>query len=62
MKIISEMSMTENFQLFVEVVDTSGDVGVYLEEGEVKAVNDEPEPQHGGDDKPVAKKKTKARK
>jgi DNA repair exonuclease SbcCD ATPase subunit len=62
MKIISEMSMTENFQLFVEVVDTSGDVGVYLEEGEVKAVNDEPEPQHGGDDKPVAKKKTKAKK
>ena len=62
MKIISEMSMTENFQLFVEVVDTSGDVGVYLEEGEVKAVNDEPEPQHGGDDKPTAKKKTKAKK
>jgi hypothetical protein len=54
--------MTKDFQLFVEVVDTSGDVGVYLEEGEVKAVNDEPEPQHGGDDKPVAKKKTKARK
>jgi DNA repair exonuclease SbcCD ATPase subunit len=62
MKIISEMSMTKDFQLFVEVVDTSGDVGVYLEEGEVKAVNDEPEPQHGGDDKPTAKKKTKARK
>ena len=62
MKIISEMSMTKDFQLFVEVVDTSGDVGVYLEEGEVKAVNDEPEPQHGGDEKPAAKKKTKAKK
>jgi DNA repair ATPase RecN len=62
MKIISEMSMNQDFQLFCEIVDTSGDVGVYLEEGEVKTVNDEPEPQHGGDDKPVAKKKPKAKK
>jgi len=56
MKIISEMCIDQDFQLFLEVVDESGDVGVYLEEGEVKAVNDEPEPQHGGDDKPVVKK------
>lgn len=62
MKIISEMSMAHDFQIFCEIVDTSGDVGVYLEEGEVKAVNDEPEPQHGGDDKPVAKKRTRAKK
>ena len=62
MKIIADMCVKEDFQLFCEIVDTSGDVGVYLEEGEVKAVNDEPEPQHGGDDKPVAKKKTKAKK
>ena len=59
MSIISKMCMDQDFQLYVEIVDTSGDVGVYLEEGEVKAVNDEPEPQHGGDDKPVAKRKKK---
>jgi AAA domain len=56
MSIISKMCMDQDFQLYVEIVDTSGDVGVYLEEGEVKAVNDEPEPQHGGDDKPKTKK------
>ena len=61
MKIIADMCVKEDFQLFCEIVDTSGDVGVYLEEGEVKAVNDEPEPQHGGDDKPVAKKKAKVK-
>ena len=59
MKVVSEMCVKEEFQLFVEVVDESGEVGVYLEEGEVKAVNDEPEPQHGGDDKPVTKKAAK---
>ena len=62
MKVVSEMCVKEEFQLFVEVVDESGEVGVYLEEGEVKAVNDEPEPQHGGDDKPKAKAKKKAMK
>ena len=62
MAIISKMCIDQDFQLFLEIVDESGDVGVYLEEGEVKAVNDEPEPQHGGDEKPVAKKKTKAKK
>lgn len=62
MKIVADMCMEHDFQLFVEVVDESGEVGVYLEEGEVKAVNDEPEPQHGGDEKPVAKKKAKAKK
>lgn len=61
MKIIADMCVKEDFQLFCEIVDTSGDVGVYLEEGEVKAVNDEPEPQHGGDEKPVAKKKARAK-
>jgi DNA repair exonuclease SbcCD ATPase subunit len=59
MKIIADMCVKEDFQLFCEIVDTSGDVGVYLEEGEVKAVNDEPEPQHGGDEKPVAKRTKK---
>jgi hypothetical protein len=59
MKIIADMCVKEDFQLFCEIVDTSGDVGVYLEEGEVKAVNDEPEPQHGGDDTPKTKKRSK---
>lgn len=61
MAIISKMCIDQDFQLFLEIVDESGDVGVYLEEGEVKAVNDEPEPQHGGDEKPKAKKKVKAK-
>lgn len=60
MKIVADMCVKEDFQLFCEIVDESGDVGVYLEEGEVKAVNDEPEPQHGGDEKP--KKKPRAKK
>ena len=59
MKIIADMCVKEDFQLFCEIVDTSGDVGVYLEEGEVKAVNDEPEPQHGGDDTSKTKKRSK---
>ena len=59
MAIIAEMCVAQNFQLFCEIVDETGDVGVYLEEGEVKAVNDEPEPQHGGDEKPVTKKPAK---
>jgi DNA repair exonuclease SbcCD ATPase subunit len=53
MNIISEMAHEQDFQVFVEVVDTTGKVGVYLEDGEVKAVNAEPEP------KPTAKKKGK---
>ena len=62
MSLIAEMCMKHDFQLFMEIVDVSGNVGVYLEEGEVKAVNDEPEPQHGGDEKPRAKRKTKKEK
>lgn len=42
MKTIAEMCFEQDFQLLVEVVDTSGKVGVYLEDGEVKAINDEP--------------------
>jgi hypothetical protein len=53
MNVISEMAHEQDFQVFVEVVDTSGKVGVYLEEGEVRRVNPEPEP------KPTAKPKRK---
>jgi hypothetical protein len=45
MKVISEMTHEHDFQVFVEVVDTSGKVGVYMEDGEVKRVNPEPEPE-----------------
>lgn len=57
MAILSEMSVAENMQMFIEVVDTSGKIGVYLEDGEIKAVNDEPEPQFA-----AAKETTPARK
>lgn len=45
MRMISEMAQTHDYQAFIEVVDTTGKVGIYLEDGEVKAVNDEPEPE-----------------
>ena len=51
--ILAEMAKGHDYQIFMEVVDTSGKVGVYLEDGEVAAVNREPEP------KPAAKKRTK---
>ena len=50
MQIIAEMAVEKDFQVFIEVVDETGKVGVYLEDGEIKAVNAEPEP------KPTAKK------
>jgi DNA repair exonuclease SbcCD ATPase subunit len=40
--IIAEMAQKHDFQVWLECVDTSGNVGIYLEDGEVKAVNDEP--------------------
>ena len=42
LELIASMSWEKDFQLFVECVDTTGKVGVYLEDGEVKAINDEP--------------------
>jgi hypothetical protein len=43
--IISEMCLEHDFQVFMEVTDTSGKVGVYIEDGEVVRVNPEPEPK-----------------
>jgi len=40
--IIAEMAQEKDFQVWLECVDTSGEVGIYLEDGEVKTVNDEP--------------------
>jgi hypothetical protein len=53
MNVVAQMAHEQDFQVFIEVVDETGKVGVYLEDGEVKAVNAEPEP------KPTAKKKGK---
>lgn len=42
MKIIAEMAHAHDFQVFIETVSTTGKVGVFLEEGEITAVNEEP--------------------
>jgi AAA domain len=42
MEILAEMCQAHDQQLFMEVVDTSGKIGVYLEDGEVSAINEEP--------------------
>jgi hypothetical protein len=50
--VIAGMAKENDFQIWIEQVDTTGKVGVYLEDGEVKAVNEEKEP------KPAARKRT----
>lgn len=42
LRIIAEMAKTTDYQLFIEVVDQSGKVGLYIEDGEITAINDEP--------------------
>ena len=59
MQMIAEMAQTQDYQVFVEVVDTSGKVGIYLEDGEVKAVNEEPEPEPKQDAPATPKKRAK---
>lgn len=56
MHILGEMAQAHDYQIFVEVVDTSGKVGVYLEDGEVAAVNPEPV---AAETKPAPKKRAK---
>lgn len=36
MKIIEEMAKENDYQIWMEVVDTSGKVGIYIEDGEIK--------------------------
>ena len=43
MSIVAQLASTEDFQLWMEVVDETGKVGIFLEDGEVKTVNDESE-------------------
>jgi DNA repair exonuclease SbcCD ATPase subunit len=40
--IIADMAHERDFQVFIECVDLTGNVGFYMEDGEVKTVNDEP--------------------
>jgi len=40
--IIAEMAVEHDFQVWIECVDTTGGVGFYMEDGEVKTVNEEP--------------------
>jgi AAA domain len=42
LRMLSEMAETHDFVLLVEQVDTSGSVGIYIEEGNVAAVNGVP--------------------
>jgi len=42
LNVIAEMAYERDFQVFLEVVDNTGEVGFYMEDGEIKAVNDEP--------------------
>lgn len=59
MEILAEMAKAHDTQVWIEVVDTTGKVGVYLEDGEVEAVNEEPLNQPKAERKPAAKKRTK---
>jgi hypothetical protein len=42
MKLLEEMADEHDYQIFIEIVDTSGKVGVYLVDGEVAAIDGEP--------------------
>ena len=41
--ILEQMSHEQNFQILMEKVDTSGKVGIYMEDGTIKTVNAEPD-------------------
>jgi hypothetical protein len=58
LQILAEMARAHDFQVWIEQVDETGKVGIYLEDGEVAAVNEEPLNQPKAA-KPVAKKRTK---
>lgn len=61
MDVIAQMAQAQDFQVFIEVVDESGKVGVYLEDGEIKAVNEEPEPEQPKPTRTRKKKETTAK-
>jgi hypothetical protein len=42
LKIVAEMAYEHDFQVWIETVSETGNVGFYMEDGEIKTVNDEP--------------------
>jgi hypothetical protein len=59
--VLEEMAHEHSFQILMEVVDTTGKVGIYMEEGAVKTVNAEEEaPPAAVPAKPKRKKKEAA--
>ena len=56
MAILEEMAHEHDYQILMEVVDTTGKVGIYMEEGAVKTVNAEPEPAPAPASIPAKKK------
>jgi AAA domain len=59
LKILAEMAWEKDVQMWIEQVDTSGKIGVYLEDGEVKAINEEPLDIQEPKAKPAKKVKAK---
>jgi hypothetical protein len=53
MAIIEKMAHENDFQIFCEVVDTTGKVGIFMEDGTISAVNQEPEPEPAKPVKPA---------
>ena len=47
--LIAEMARAHDYQVWLERVDTSGKVGVVIDDGQVVAVNGEPVATDGGD-------------
>ncbi len=44
MTVLEQMAHEHGYQILMEVVDTSGKVGIFMEDGAIKTVNAEPEP------------------
>lgn len=57
LQIIADLAHEHDYQVWLECVDNSGNVGFYIEDGEVKKVNEEPLDKA----KPKAKKKPAAK-
>ena len=59
MAILEKMAHENDFQILIEIVDNSGKVGVFIQDGEVAAVNPEPETEAKSTRKPRTKKESK---
>lgn len=59
MKVVEQMAESHDYQVWIEVVDTTGEMGVYLVDGEIKAIDGAPvqmpEPSLGKRKKAVEK-------